>query len=124
MNNRKRLGIKFEYNDQWIGGTYYFLNLIQVLKRLDVQNQPTVVIFSKISDYTYILQHTSYQFLEFVDLDKKEISFLQKIANRFFYIFSNRVLFKKKYKGEIDVLLLIKTKVSLLDSGFSTQIFS
>lgn len=108
MNNRKRIGIKFEYNDQWIGGTYYFLNLIQVLKRLDVQNQPMVVIFSKISDYTYILQQTSYQFLEFVDLDKKEISFLQKIANRFFYIFSNRVLFKKKYKGEIDVLLLMK----------------
>jgi glycosyltransferase involved in cell wall biosynthesis len=108
MNYRKKLGIKFEYNDQWIGGTYYYLNLIQVLKNIDTSNQPIIVIFSKVKDFNYVAEHTKYQYLEFIDLEKNGISIYKKIINRIYHAFFNRVYFKKKFTGQLDVLLLMK----------------
>lgn len=43
---RKKIGIVFENSDNWIGGTYYFLNLVSSFKTLQEQQQPEVIIFS------------------------------------------------------------------------------
>jgi glycosyltransferase involved in cell wall biosynthesis len=43
---RKKIGIIFENNSNWIGGTYYILNLVSSFKTLSEENQPEVIIFS------------------------------------------------------------------------------
>jgi len=108
MKDRKKLGIKFEYNDQWIGGTYYFLNLIHVLKNIKIDDQPVIVIFSKVADFNYVLEQTKYKFLEFIDLEKSDLTISKRIFNRIYRQFCNCVYFKKKFTGKLDVLLLMK----------------
>lgn len=40
----KKIGIIFSYNENWIGGTYYILNLINALKSLPLEEQPPLLL--------------------------------------------------------------------------------
>ena len=41
-----RLGLMFSYREGWIGGSYYILNLISALKRLEEQDRPDLTVFA------------------------------------------------------------------------------
>jgi glycosyltransferase involved in cell wall biosynthesis len=78
---RKKLSIVFENSDNWIGGTYYFLNLASSFKHLDEAVQPEVIVFSWKSEDLQLFKQTGYRHL----------------SHRSFYIPYNlpeRILFK------------------------------
>ena len=64
MAKRKRIGLIFQYDENWAGGMYYLLNLINSLNYLDEKEKPTIVILYRIEkakDLTIGL----YPYLEF-----------------------------------------------------------
>lgn len=66
MGERKRIGLIFSYNENWIGGTYYLLNIIHALNHLEDRLKPSIVILSpKQEDYSLVKKETAYPYLEF-----------------------------------------------------------
>jgi glycosyltransferase involved in cell wall biosynthesis len=65
---RNKIGLIFSNNENWIGGTYYVLNLIQAINTLPDQEKPVLVIFlSKPEDRT-LVEETGYPYLQFLSL--------------------------------------------------------
>lgn len=46
MTRPIRLGLMYSYREGWIGGSYYLLNLISALKRLDKEDRPDLTVFA------------------------------------------------------------------------------
>jgi hypothetical protein len=38
MDKRIKLGLVFKYDESWVAGSYYILNLLQALKTLPTEN--------------------------------------------------------------------------------------
>jgi glycosyltransferase involved in cell wall biosynthesis len=106
MGKRKRLGLIFSYDDQWIGGTYYTLNLIQSFKVLPDELQPTMVIFSNQNDFQKLRQEVSYPYLVFELLDERPLSHWQRKINSLSIRLLGCKAVKRVYKGDLDGLFL------------------
>ena len=57
---RKKLALIFGYNEQWIGGTYYIINLIHALSILEDNLKPELIILSDEKDYQFLLKQIDY----------------------------------------------------------------
>ena len=64
MGRRKRIGIFFSYNSNWIGGTYYWLNWVNALNTLPDAEKPTIVILATKKDFRFVQTETAYPHLE------------------------------------------------------------
>lgn len=47
MSNRKKIGLIYEYNENWIGGTYYIQNLVAALKCIEGFAIPEIYIYTE-----------------------------------------------------------------------------
>lgn len=66
MAKRIRLGLKYSYDENWIGGTYYLENLVKSLNTLkDVEKPEIIAIVIKKSDFLLLKRSTSYPYLKF-----------------------------------------------------------
>lgn len=104
VSSNKKLGIIFSYNEKWIGGTYYILNLVHVLNHLNDNEKPHLVIFSNSADFKILQKETSYPYLEFEEFSEnpkvKFFAFLNKITSKVF----NIKLIKRRYSKNIDAI--------------------
>jgi glycosyltransferase involved in cell wall biosynthesis len=102
LNQRKKLGLIFSYNEQWIGGTYYIINLIHSLNYLEDTIKPELVILSNKKDYDYLLSQINYPFISYELLDEnpqKDIGiFINKVSMRIL----SRKLFVRRMKNNVD----------------------
>lgn len=65
MVERKRIGLIYSMDKDWIGGTYYILNLISALNTLKDEQKPIIVVVCKLEDdFLYVYQQTQYPYLE------------------------------------------------------------
>ncbi len=108
MGKRKRLGLIFSVDEQWIGGTYYTINLIQALKILPDHQKPEIVAFSTPSDYKRLAQETNYPYLIFELLDERPLPRWLSGANRISSRLLGKKLFFRQYKGQLDALFLFQ----------------
>jgi glycosyltransferase involved in cell wall biosynthesis len=108
MVQRKRLGLIFSYNEQWIGGTYYTINLINALGGLAESEQPEIVIFSDAVDFERLKIEISYQFLKFEELNHEKLTFWQRGINYFSSNLISKKLYTPTYKGKLDALFLFQ----------------
>lgn len=104
MAKRITIGIVYSYDENWIGGTYYYQNLIHSLNLLPDSTKPSLIILSKESSSFDSIKELNYPFVEYEILNKKK-SFLKKYGNLLLKkIFSNKEFFLKKIDYGIDVL--------------------
>lgn len=108
MGQRKRLGIIFSVDEQWIGGTYYTINLIQAFKVLPDYQQPEVVAFSSPSDFERLVKETNYPYLTFDLLDERPLPKWKYWLNRISTRLLSKKLFRRQYKGLLDALFLFQ----------------
>jgi glycosyltransferase involved in cell wall biosynthesis len=104
VGHRKRLGLIFSYNDQWIGGTYYTINLIQAFKVLAQEQQPEIIVFSNPADFNRLKNETNYPHLSFELLDERELPKWQRGVNRLL----GYKVFRRAFKGHVDSLFLFQ----------------
>lgn len=97
---RKKVGIVFSNDSNWIGGTYYLLNLVSSFMTLDDKDRPEVVVFSwENSDYEVVKKTTGYPYLSFLNL-YIPYSLPGRILNKFFPNFCTRY-FKKHFDSNV-----------------------
>ena len=51
MAKRRRIALIYQYNENWIGGTYYIENLVAALKLLEDAQQPLLYVFTDPKDF-------------------------------------------------------------------------
>jgi glycosyltransferase involved in cell wall biosynthesis len=102
MGARKRLGLIFSFDDQWIGGTYYIINLIHAFNSFPDFHQPEIVIFSKPEDFTRLRSEVNYQYLIYEFLYDLPLNKWQRGLNRLF----GKKIFRRLFKGTVDFLFL------------------
>ncbi len=110
---RKRIGIIFSNNENWIGGTYYITNLIQALDTLEDTKKPEIVIFSDNPKDAEIIQNTKYPYLDFLKLSL-EYNIFERIINKLSRILLKKNIINKKYaKNCVEAVFPYDLQVSL-----------
>ena len=99
---RKKLALIFGYNEQWIGGTYYIINLIHAFSILEDKLKPELIILSSEKDYQFLLTQIDYQYISYELLDENPSSkigiFFNKVAGKIL----GKKLLVRRMKNEID----------------------
>lgn len=101
---RIRVGLVFSYNEEWIAGAYYILNIIHALKLLPEKEQPQVVLISDSKEnYDRVVTDTGYLFLEYFQYPFAPVkySMLERLINKVSLGISKTKLIKKKPKKPI-----------------------
>ena len=83
MVKRKRIILIFNHNQNWIGGSYYILNLICALNYLEDSKKPEIYILSSPEDFKKV-QTTNYPYLyHFIESEHiQPINVSQRIINK------------------------------------------
>ena len=89
---RIKVGLLFSYDEQWIGGTYYILNLIQSLNELPDADKPDLVIYHQSAREKAEIERTQYPYLRFYIVPTEGV--LARYTNKI-----TRYLFNKNVMG-------------------------
>lgn len=90
MAKRRKIGLIYQYNENWIGGTYYIENLIAALGRLPNKLKPKLLIFTdEYSEFEHLKKKVNYPFLKSRDYIRT-LSLRQRVINKI-----SRTIFKK-----------------------------
>lgn len=99
--DKKHLGLIFKYSENWIGGTYYLLNIIHALNTLPEVDQPIISIMSPDkADFNLVKDETSYTKLNYIKFPRKP-SLFDRFINKIIKVFTgtDSVFVKTKLQG-------------------------
>lgn len=97
MAERKQITLLYQYNDNWIGGTYYILNIIRALNVMDDVEKPYLRILYNSEESINFITELNYPYIEFNYFNPK-YTLAQKILNRISLEILGRGIVRKKIK--------------------------
>jgi len=113
MAERKEISLLYQYNDNWIGGTYYIINIIKALNVLDDIEKPYLIIFHNSEESIQLIKSLNYPYLEFQYFDYK-LNILQRIIKKLGKIIIGKDLVKNKIgSGRIKNLYPINSSIDI-----------
>ena len=105
MGKRIRLGLIFSVDENWIGGTYYILNLISALATLPDHRRPFVTVLSKKRSDFEAAKQTNYPYLDFRNPFDYKRNIPEAIINRLIKVVTGKDSIDKRISNKnIDVL--------------------
>jgi len=101
MGKRKHIALIFSYNENWIGGTYYILNLVCALNTLPDEQKPEITVFaSKKKEFDFFSKETKYPYLHFFSkYNEIHFSFDYKFTKMFIFLLSKILTYFKRRKN-------------------------
>ncbi|MCX7985376.1 MAG: glycosyltransferase [Bacteroidales bacterium] len=106
MVRRLRIGIIAEYNKKWIGGVYYYQNIIHAFHTLKDSEKPMVVVLSKSKEiFDYFKKNTQYPHLSFYYF-KPEKPLWLKMVNKVSRIVLKQKLLNHTLKSDVVDLII------------------
>lgn len=100
MAQRKHINLIYRYNDNWIAGTYYILNIIKSLMLLDDEIKPELTILHNENAPLISVQDINYPYISFRVINTR-LSFAKRLVNKLMYYVNGRRLFKLKLPKDI-----------------------
>ena len=101
--NKKKIALIYSYSESWIGGTYYILNFIQALKKVENKLKPEIYLFCQTEEeFRKVLKETNYPFLHFQK--KQQLTRLGRFVNRGSRFLLKRNFFTIPNLGKLDML--------------------
>ena len=107
MVERKRIALIFSYNENWIGGTYYILNLAHALNTLPDEQKPEIALFTSTQkEFEYFADETKYPYLFFFEMGS---SLRERVIRKVTYLLLKKQFFKQtkrkiKLRNEFDMV--------------------
>lgn len=120
MGKELRVGILYENNEHWIGGTYYIQNLIAALNKMRDNEKPTVVVFAKTEQEFTQIEQTGYPHLEFKLLNYQSVrlSLGKRILNKLNFTLFKKDLFPQPVAFDFyQVNVMFPTPVGMIAPG-------
>ncbi|WP_433813727.1 glycosyltransferase [Flavobacterium johnsoniae] len=100
MAQRKEITLLYEYNDNWIGGSYYIINIIKVLNVLDDVEKPLINVQYGFGTSIEDLKKINYPYIEYFPFDNNRGSIFERVINKMGIILFGKILLKKKLNGK------------------------
>jgi glycosyltransferase involved in cell wall biosynthesis len=91
MAKRKRINLIYRYNDNWMGGTYYIINIVKSLQLLDEDEKPELVILHSPGAPLGLIEEVKYPYLTYREVPLRINNFKRLINKVFYYINGVRV---------------------------------
>lgn len=107
MAERTRIGLIFSYDENWIAGAYYILNIIHALNTIEDELKPHIVVLSqKIEYFDIVSNETQYPYLSFCKFPiRANYTFLERVINKVGRIlFNKNLIVKTPTPPQIDFL--------------------
>ncbi len=123
MKYKKKLGLIFSYDEEWIGGTYYTINLVHALNILTEVDKPEIVVFSNLEDFIKFQKETQYPYLKYEPFEQGKLDFLSRFINKISIKLLKKTIFKQQYKGHLDALFIMQRSVYLESIPFEKRIY-
>jgi glycosyltransferase involved in cell wall biosynthesis len=100
MVKRKRLGLVYSYNENWVAGSYYILNIIHALNTVEDKLKPEVILLTNSQEnFEKVKTETQYPYIKHCILPfQANYSFLERGANKFFKAVLKKKLINKPPK--------------------------
>lgn len=104
VKSRKKVGILFSYSEGWIGGSYYFINLVHALNKLNDDQKPHVIIVSESEAALDIIKQTGYPYLSYLN-SKFKYNIVERVINKLGKTLLKKQFIKKTFPNDaMDVL--------------------
>ena len=119
MAQRIKLGLVFKYDEAWVAGSYYILNLIHALKTLPLEIQPEIILFTDRLEDSKRVEEIGYRCLR----HKKyipELNIIEKAINKFSRIISQKNWIEKRVNNkDVDYIFIQRRswETDLLDNS-------
>lgn len=118
MVERVRLGLVFKYDDTWIAGSYYILNLICALKTLPDSQKPHIVLFTDSTNDRERVIAIEYPYMSHKQYNP-QLSFFEKLLNKVFrFVLHKNMVEKRVQNSDVDYFLMLRRswETDLLDN--------
>ncbi|MDQ0637094.1 glycosyltransferase involved in cell wall biosynthesis [Pedobacter sp. W3I1] len=100
MVKRKQITLIYSYDDNWIGGTYYILNIIKALLTLKDEDKPKILVLHNLKSSIKPILDIEYPFIEFKVVDL-QLSLPKKVINKLFYYLNGKSIFNMVLPNDI-----------------------
>lgn len=94
MDQRKCITLLYNFNENWMGGTYYVLNIIRALNYLDDVEKPSILVLYDQKSSTKPIEEIGYPYIHFQAFNFT-LSYPKRIINKLFYYLTGDVFFKQ-----------------------------
>ena len=100
MVKRKRVGLVYSYDENWVAGSYYILNIIHALNSVEDNLKPKVILLTdSLQNFEKLKSETAYSYLELCTLPfKANYNILERGLNKLSKIVFNKRIIKKPIK--------------------------
>jgi len=96
MVARRKIGLIYSYDENWIGGAYYIQNLVIAFKQLNDPQRPFIVLFSEPLQYEKFKEATAYPYIIHSSEYEPPFTFLDRGINKISRLILKRQLIDKK----------------------------
>jgi glycosyltransferase involved in cell wall biosynthesis len=111
MAERKQITLLYQYDDNWIGGTYYILNIIRALNVLDDAEKPYLQILYNSEESIDFITELNYPYIGFNYFNPK-YTLVGRILNRIGIEISGRKILRNRIRiNEIKNLYPINSSI-------------
>lgn len=97
MNSRKRIGLFYTYDENWIAGAYYILNLIEALNLLPDEAKPQLSVFYTKAEEIKKIEEIHYPYIDFREIENNS-QFLKRVIRFLVRKTFNKLIFKSTLK--------------------------
>ncbi len=98
--SRKRIGLIFSYDEGWIAGSYYILNLIHALNTLEDIDKPIIVIFSNNENDFDIIKEINYPYISYTNIfheyNPYDYTRFEQLVNKIALKFTKQLIYDKR----------------------------
>lgn len=118
MAERTRIGLIFSYDENWIGGAYYILNIVHALNTVnDIRKPHIVVLATKNEDFELLKNSTKYPYLSYFKFPAKaHYSIIERVINKLSRLILNKnTIIKKPSQPDISFLYPAEHKSIQID---------
>jgi glycosyltransferase involved in cell wall biosynthesis len=98
MAERKHITLVYQYNDDWIGGTYYIQNIIKALNLLADDTKPELLVLHDLNSSVEVIKDFGYPYISFLPISFK-LELYKKLLNKFSRFLIGKKMFKLKLPG-------------------------
>ena len=105
MVKRRKIGLIYQYNENWIGGTYYIENLISALNKLPKDQKPKLIIFaSNVNHFNILKSKTNYPFITRFSFNTSNV-LIDRLINKIWRTFTGIDFYREYfYKKKLDLV--------------------
>lgn len=99
MAKRKYIGLIFSYNEDWIAGAYYIMNLVYALRTLPDAQKPQLVILSTTEEELDKIREINYPYTTYKNISTGVMyDFYVRLVNKVGRMIKGHNLMEKKFK--------------------------